>query len=101
MNPEPPHTQNCYWMPTVVFGKSHAFDRDCLVRELNSQGIAVRPFFYPLTLMPMFPQTPANEVSRDLHSRAINLPSAFDLTASAAADVIARMRTYFSRHVPQ
>ena len=79
LNPELPETKNSYWMPTAVFDKSIPFDREKLFAFMKENSIDSRPFFYPLSSLPMFIAVPDNKVSYDIYERAINLPSFHDL----------------------
>ena len=82
MNPEPAGTRNGFWMPTMVVNKNMRFDRETLLAALKAENIDGRVFFWPLSMLPMFEAKPENEVSRKLHSRAINLPSYHDMTTN-------------------
>lgn len=75
INPEKEHVKNSVWMPTIVFNESLGVDRDELIAYLKENGVDSRPFFYPVSSLPMFKSKPENEISYDLFSRAINLPS--------------------------
>jgi perosamine synthetase len=82
MNPIPDdaETQYGYWMPTIIFDKSHNVNRDELLREFKKNNIDGRVFFYPLSLLPMFIEKKDNNVSYDIYYRAINLPTYHDIT---------------------
>jgi perosamine synthetase len=88
MNPELPGTKNSYWMPTVIFDHSISFDREKLFTFMKQQNIDSRPFFYPLSSLPMFEDKPGNIVSYDIYARGINLPSYHDLKKSDAEYVV-------------
>lgn len=88
LNPEPSYTKNSYWMPTMVIDKKISFDRDQFFAHMKECNIDSRPFFYPLTSLPMFEDKPENTVSYDIYYRAINLPSYHDLKHEDAAYVI-------------
>jgi perosamine synthetase len=75
LNPEPAHIRNSVWMPTIIFSPDLKVDRDGLMTFLKANGIDSRPFFYPLTSLPMFIEKRENKVSYDLYMRGINLPS--------------------------
>jgi len=79
-NPEPAYTKNSFWMPTIIFEESVQIQRDDLIRQMNQRNIFPRPFFYPLSSMPMFEEKRENKVSYALYNRGLNLPSYFDLT---------------------
>jgi perosamine synthetase len=55
---------------------------------MKRQNIDSRPFFYPLSSLPMFEDKPGNIVSYDIYERGINLPSYHDLKKSDAEYVI-------------
>lgn len=80
MNVEKSGTRNLYWMPSVIFGDSYNFDREQLVRKMNEDGIGFRPFFFPLSMYPMFVTKDSNVVSYRLCRTGINLPSYHDMT---------------------
>ena len=94
MNPEYPGTVNGYWMPTVVFDPSLEFDRQKLLDRFKAHNIDGRVFFYPLSMMPMFQEQRANNVSYDIFSRAINLPSYHDMTMEDIQCVVMLIQDY-------
>ncbi len=79
MNPEFKDTFNSYWMPTIVFSKDININRERLFEFLKQSNIDSRPFFYPLSSLPMFESNRSNGVSYDIYERAINLPSFYDM----------------------
>ena len=54
MNPEPEHTKNGAWMPTVVFDKDLGMNRKQAIAAFGDANIDARVFFYPLSSQPMF-----------------------------------------------
>lgn len=92
LNPEPEGTVNGYWMPTFVVNADVRFDRDELLRSFGDQGIDGRVFFWPLSMLPMHRQNPANRCAYSLFWRAMNLPSYHDLTDSEVDRVSACVR---------
>lgn len=80
MNPEPYGTKNSYWLPTIVFDKSINFDREVFFVLMKENGIDSRPFFFPLTSLPMFKEKKENIVAYNIYQRAVNLPSYHDLS---------------------
>lgn len=98
MNPEPAGTVNGYWMPTIVFDRKLPFDRKALLERFRENNIDGRVFFYPLSMLPMFEDQPANTVSYDIHARAINLPSYHDITDDDIARVVRVIREVVRRH---
>ena len=81
MNPEPNGCINGAWMPTIVFNESVTLDRTLLLNELKKEKIDARVFFWPLSALPMFRNSPINANAYRIHKKALNLPSFFDLTS--------------------
>lgn len=79
MNPEPSYVKNSYWLPTVVFDKSLNFNREAFFTFMKTHNIDSRPFFYPLSFLPMFENKKENKISYDIYKRGVNLPSYHDL----------------------
>lgn len=87
LNPEPADTVNSYWMPTLVFDKSLDVDSHHLIQYLKNIGIEARPFFFPLSSLPMFETVSRNKIAHGLYKRAVNLPSNFSLTKAEVKTV--------------
>ena len=47
---------------------------------MRENNIDSRPFFYPISSLPMFEKKPGNKVAYDIFERGINLPSHHELT---------------------
>lgn len=99
LNPEPAYTINCYWMPTVVFDKGLNIDAHQVISYLKEHNIDSRPFFYPLSSLPMFEKVEANTVSYGLYKRALNLPSNFSLTREDIKQVCDAISAYVNNVV--
>jgi perosamine synthetase len=94
LNPELPGTKNSYWMPTAIFDRSCGLDREALFARMKEYNIDTRPFFYPLSSLPIFEPKPWNEVSYDLYMRGINLPSYHDLRKEDVEYVVNCLKSY-------
>jgi len=94
MNVELPGTKNLFWMPSIIFGQSHQFDRDAMIKSMNADGIGLRPFFYPVSMFPMFESAEDNMVSWSLYKKGINLPSYHDMTKEVVSIVCASLSKY-------
>ena len=97
LNPECPDTKNSYWMPTIVINESINFDREVLFNFMKEHLIDSRPFFYPLSSLPMFKNKPENIVSYNIHYRGINLPSHHDMTFEDVKIVCETLRKYLDK----
>ena len=80
LNPEPPYTKNSYWLPTAVMDEHINFDRDTFFTLCKENNIDSRPFFYPLSSLPMFESKLENLVAYNTYKRGVNLPSYHDIT---------------------
>lgn len=92
MNPEPPGTQNGFWMPTVVFDSSTGVNIANLTEEFATENIDARIFFHPLSSTPPFVGRTPGRWSREIHGRAINLPSFHDITEAEQSRVLRVLR---------
>jgi len=76
LNPCKPGFKNTYWMLCLSFDGWKEQSRSASMAELKQRKIDTRPFFYPLSDMPMYGslvhETP---VAHELSYKGINLPS--------------------------
>lgn len=80
LNTEHLHNKNTYWMVTVVFDKKYKINKEEIMKEFIKYNIQVRPFFYPLSILPIIKRNVNTPVSYDIASRAINLPCGQSIT---------------------
>ena len=95
LNPDFAHTKNSYWMPTIILNNDVEFNRDKFFSHMKGCNIDSRPFFYPLSSLPMFEDNIGNKVAYDIYKRAINLPSYYDLTKEDVEYVVRCLRQFF------
>jgi perosamine synthetase len=74
LNPSLPETRPVNWMTCVLIDGCDRERRDRVMARLKEQGIDSRPFFYPLSALPMYGGA-ANEVSAELSACGLNLPT--------------------------
>lgn len=98
INAEPSYVINSCWLPTFVFDKKIKFDREAFFKFMTERKINSRPFFYPITTLPMFDRKPENTVSYDIYDRAINLPSYHDLTDSEIKYVVESLKEFLAKN---
>jgi len=94
LNPELKNTKNSYWLPTVIFDKAINFNRDSFFALCKENGIDSRPFFFPISSLPMFEDKKQNVIAYDIYERGINLPSFHDLSFQEA-EKITKLITVF------
>lgn len=99
LNPDVAGLHSSYWMTTVILDRDLGLTKETLVPYLKQRGVDVRPFFYPLSMIPVYRDTPQAELARARNKTAysltpygINLPSALALERSDVARVCAALR---------
>lgn len=104
LNAEPEGVKNTYWMVTVVLPTEWNITKEQLIERLAAEGIGARPFFYPLTFLPAYHDTPAardagrqNPVAYDISPRAVNLPSGLNLDEPTVKTVCRVVRQIVKR----
>lgn len=93
MNPEPPGTTIGAWMPTLVFSQQSEITLEILTTAFKESNIDARVFFHPLSCLAMFSPYPVNQNAFEIHNRAINLPSYFDMDTIEIERVIDVVRS--------
>ena len=96
LNPEHAGTKNSYWMPTAIFDESIKFNREGLFSYLKENNVDSRPFFYPLTSLPMFDDKPENIISYNIYQRGINMPSHHGLTKEDIEYVCMKIKDFLN-----
>jgi len=104
LNAQPEGVINSYWMVTAVVAPWWGITKERLGAMLAEDGIDTRPFFYPLSSLPAYADSPQvgvaaarNPVAYDLCARGINLPSALNLTRDQVAYVCDRLNKALDR----
>jgi len=71
--------KNVYWMVCLEIDGYQESQRDEFIQKLKAKNIDSRPYFYPVSDMPMYEgvNTP---ITHKVSQRGLNLPSYFDLT---------------------
>jgi perosamine synthetase len=99
LNAEPAGTKNSYWMITAVWDRALGKSKNDIVMAMRNGGVDVRPFFHPLSSLPAYAELPGveiagqrNVVSYDIGSRAVNLPSGFNVSEREVGTVCTALR---------
>ena len=93
LNPEKEWARNVYWMICFLLDKNFRINRDHLLRKLKETGIDTRPFFYPMSQMPMYNKGKMNHVAYETSQKGFNLPSGVNLTKEDVEWVCAKTKT--------
>jgi perosamine synthetase len=67
------------WMTTAVVEGLRREQRDWVISEMRRWGIDTRPFFYPMSMLPMY-KSASNPVSDQLSASGFNLPTFVGMT---------------------
>jgi len=78
LNTQRDNYKNVYWMICVEIIGYNEKQRDTLIGKLKEKGIDSRPFFYPISDMPMYEKA-NTPITHKVYQRGINLPSFFDV----------------------
>jgi perosamine synthetase len=74
LNPHLDGARPVNWITCVLLDGVTREERDAVMVRLHEQGVDSRPFFYPLSALPMYERAPG-PVSADLSARGMNLPT--------------------------
>lgn len=72
-------TKNVYWMICVEIDGYSEVERNILMQKLKIAGIDSRPYFYPVSDMPMYKKVDT-PIAHSIYQKGINLPSYIGLT---------------------
>jgi perosamine synthetase len=96
LNVEPKETYNSCWMSCIVLPEGYPLAADDFRVKLKERNIDTRPFFAPLSSMPMFENRSAqNPAAYSVFPRGINLPSGHNLTEQQVDYISAHVRDLF------
>lgn len=80
LNPTMEGVKNVFWMVSILLSEKAKINRDDLMKKLKEKNIDTRPFFYPLSQLPMYKKDLVNPVAYNISKRGINLPSSYNLS---------------------
>jgi perosamine synthetase len=90
-----PWAANVFWLVCLEIEGLTDLKRDQLMLELKQQGIDSRPYFHPLSDMPMYRKPSLHTpIAHKVAQRGINLPSYFDLSNENIDYVSNAIRTW-------
>lgn len=69
---------NTYWLVCAELHNYNEEKRAIFMAKMKAAGVDTRPFFYPMSMMPMYEKAD-NPITYSVFERGINLPTYFDL----------------------
>ena len=91
MNQEAGWAKNVYWMVCAECEGLDEGRREELMRRLRERGVDSRPYFYPVSDLPMYEKA-STPVTHGIYAKGINLPSYYDLDDAAIGYVCENLR---------
>ncbi len=89
------NVRHSFWMCSIL--TRDASDRDPLRDYLFAQGVETRPFFYPVSYLPMYEEKKGlYPIAESLSARGINLPSYPELSSDDIHEIASIIRNYFA-----
>lgn len=72
------NVKSVYWMICIEIIKCDEQTRDLIMNSLGEKGIDSRPYFYPISDMPMYSSAHTPN-THEISTRGLNLPTYFDI----------------------
>ena len=73
--------KNAYWMICIEKDNYTESQRDEFIKKLKEKNVDSRPYFYPISDMPMYKNNNIfTPITHKIYKRGLNLPSYFDIT---------------------
>ena len=92
INREPPGVRSNMWMSSVVLAEDAPGNRDWFRAELKDRLVDTRPFFFPITMFPIYANPRASSLNPNSYFvglQGVNLPSGVERTEEEI-DYVAR-----------
>jgi perosamine synthetase len=86
LNQQASWAKNVYWLVCLEVDGYTESQRDGLIAKLKTKGVDSRPYFYPLSDMPIY-ECSDTPVCHKVYQRGLNLPSYFDITKTQVEQV--------------
>jgi perosamine synthetase len=94
-NYDEPGCRNAYWMVCIEIDGISEEQRARFMTTLRERGVDNRPYFYPISDMPMYERADT-PMAHKVSGRGINLPSYVDLTREDVAEICSITRAVLS-----
>lgn len=96
MNYERPNTKSNRWMSSIILDESFNVTRNELRVLLREKLIDTRPFFYPISMFPLFKEV-NTPIAHHVGLNGINLPSGVNLTKEEIDYVATQIKSILAR----
>jgi perosamine synthetase len=83
--PEMPWAKSVYWLYSILVEKAL---RDKIIQHLEEHGIEIRPFFYPIHILPPYNRKLRLPVAEELSAEGLNLPSGSRLSVNQIQEAV-------------
>jgi perosamine synthetase len=91
--------KNAYWMVCVEIEALDETSRQALMAALRERGVDSRPYFYPMSDMPMYSRADT-PITHRVSQIGLNLPSYTDLTREEVDFVCTQLRAVLAERQP-
>jgi len=91
LNHQASWAKNVYWMVCLELDGYIENQRDEFIQKLKAKNIDSRPYFYPVSDMPVYQETDT-PVTHKVSQRGLNLPSYFDITKGQVNYICEQLR---------
>ena len=75
--------KSVYWMVCFEIETFTEEKRGAFMQELKAEGVDTRPYFYPISMMPMYKdcgRIQQNQITYEVYKKGVNLPTYYELT---------------------
>ena len=85
--------KNVYWMVCLELTGYDENKRNEFINKLKKKNIDSRPFFYPVSDMPMY-DVSDTPIAHKISQRGVNLPSYFDITKEQVDYIVTNIKVF-------
>lgn len=93
LNPSASWAKNVYWMVCLEIDGFTEELRDQFMLKLKELKIDSRPYFYPVSFMPMYEDNKVGFITEKIYKRGINIPSYYDLAEDDIIEIATKIKT--------
>ena len=99
LNTEKKWAKNIYWMSSIVLDRDFGITREKVMIRLKERLVDTRPFFYPMSMFPMYKSRSINNpIAYHIGPNGINLPSGVNLTENQVDYISEQVKDVLLHH---